>query len=608
MKSTWKLMTVLLAFALLFSVAALSGCSCGHEDDDDDHDDDDEHDDDHDDDDDSVDDDDMSDDDDDADSGYVTRPVYNESPPWPEWCLRHWVWEDESTQESALDIIAGYIANDIPVAAIIIDSPWATGYNTFEWDLSKYPEPQDMIDDMHDDNVRIFLWTTPNVNLDSPNFQEGFDNGYYVQDGQTLEWWKGPGAYIDFWNPDALAWWHDQVDNVLDMGIDGWKTDGSEFSMWLWGSIKTAAGPVTVKEYQEMYYRDFFEYTRAKLGNDRVITARPVDSYGIPFWGPTFASPETNFAGWVGDQDPDWGGLNNALVNMYLSAQANYVNFGSDIGGYRGDDIREKDLFIRWAQFGALSPIMENGGSGEHRPWIYDTETLDIYRDFTYLHHALVPYLYSQGADSYREGVSLMRFWHGSNKKSYQLGRDLFVRPIVEPGNFYKVFFPAGEWIHWFTGTEYAGNTLHWVETPIDEYPLFVRKGAILPMDIREGGAFVPHDPQQLAGPITVTMFPKAGTTAEFDFYEEKGTGARIEANYKNSSVTIRLSPTERPFAFRVVGANKPNTVTVQPWGALEKTADLLALVDADSGWTYENGDLWVKPGSAERGLIIQVQ
>jgi alpha-glucosidase (family GH31 glycosyl hydrolase) len=90
----------------------------------------------------------------------------------------------------------------------------------------------------------------------------------------------------------------------------------------------------------------------------------------------SFAPREINWAGWVGDQAATFEGIRAALVNMYHSSRLGYVAFGSDIGGYGSDDDapynlkRTKVLFIRWAQLGALCPVMENGGNGEHRPWI----------------------------------------------------------------------------------------------------------------------------------------------------------------------------------------------------------------------------------------------
>ncbi|MEC8049491.1 MAG: TIM-barrel domain-containing protein, partial [Myxococcota bacterium] len=78
--------------------------------------------------------------------------------PFPAWSFEHWVWEDESTQESAEALVAGYLERDIPVGAIIIDSPWSTGYSTFEFDTDLFPDAQAMIDGFHAQDVKVMLW------------------------------------------------------------------------------------------------------------------------------------------------------------------------------------------------------------------------------------------------------------------------------------------------------------------------------------------------------------------------------------------------------------------------------------------------------------------
>jgi len=115
--------------------------------------------------------------------------------------------------------------------------------------------------------------------------------------------------------------------------------------------------------------------------------ARPVDFYR------SFAPRYAVFSGWVGDEDDDYSGLRRALTYMLHSGQRGYVGFGSDIGGYRccaNGVAREKEPFIRWAQLGAFNSLMENGGGGEHRPWLFDRETTDIYRKFVDIHYELV--------------------------------------------------------------------------------------------------------------------------------------------------------------------------------------------------------------------------
>jgi len=444
-------------------------------------------------------------------------------PPWPEWAFSHWVWYDDpedcpkeppgqTTQECYIQLVDDYLKRDIPVGAIIIDSPWETGYNTFDIDTSRFfPDPAAMIKWFHDRDVRVIMWITSMVNVDTTVEQalhaEGEANNFFMTAGEgmspaILEWWKGNGSLIDYFNPEAVAWWHSKVDKTLALGIDGWKCDGAEYNL----SLLDPYSPYLKKnvkrvEYSHAYYGDFFNYTREKLGNDRIITARPVDTYGAD---PSdlsddmirklvsFAPREINWAGWVGDQDATFEGMRKALVNLYHSSRLGYIAFGSDIGGYRENDDapfglkRTKELFIRWAQLGAMCPVMENGGGGEHRPWIFDenyggTETTDIYRTFVKLHYALIPYLMSEGARAFTESVSLMRFVD-SKDFQYFLGRDMFVAPILTEGGSVKISFPKGHyWVYLFDRSKvYKGGTTQTLEFPLSEFPVFLRKGSII--------------------------------------------------------------------------------------------------------------------------------
>jgi len=420
-----------------------------------------------------------------ADAGPVPEAV------WPEWAWHHWVWEDESTQQSALDLVDGYLERDIPVGAIIIDSPWATGYSTFEWDPELFPDPQGMVDELHDKGVRVFVWTVPAINTDSVElYEEGEANGYFMQADAgsgpaVIDWWKGEGSLIDYFNPEAVDWWHGLVDNTLDLGIDGWKCDGLDFSSLFAPYSPGAGADIARLDYSHAYYRDFYDYTRERLGDDRLVTARPIDNYGIPIGGDdvAFAPIDINFAAWVGDQDASFDGLRAALMNMAYSAEYGYLAFGSDIGGYREDleeeNDRSRELFLRWTQVGAFNPVMENGGGGEHRPWAWDDETVDIYRDFVELHYAMLPYLMREGAVRFAEGRSLMTFLDTEDYR-YLLGNDVFVQPILDDGTTVEVTFPTeGSWEYLFdeSAVYEAGETVT-LEVPLSEFSVFVRQGS----------------------------------------------------------------------------------------------------------------------------------
>jgi alpha-glucosidase (family GH31 glycosyl hydrolase) len=415
--------------------------------------------------------------------------------PWPEWAFHHWVWEDESTQDSALALVDGYLERDIPVGAIIIDSPWATGYNTFEWDTDRFPDPVGMIDELHEKGVRVFLWIVPAINLEEEAlYNYAAERDWFMRrdaehsEPAVIDWWKGDGSLIDYWNPEAVDWWHGLMDQVLDMGIDGWKCDGLDFSAILAPYSPATGEKMARLEYSHAYYRDFHDYTREKLGDDRVNTSRPVDNYGGDIGGDlvAFTPVDIAWAGWVGDQDATFEGLQAALLNFYWSSDYGYVAFGSDIGGYREDADypagRGPELFIRWAQLGAFNPIMENGGGGNHEPWIVgDEETLAIYKDFVALHMDLLPYLMKQGAIAFEEGVSLMRFVTKTDY-TYLLGPDLFVAPMLSSGTSRTLTLPSGDdWVYLFDASQsYSGGSTQTLEIPLAEFPVFLRAGSEL--------------------------------------------------------------------------------------------------------------------------------
>jgi len=413
---------------------------------------------------------------------------------WPEWVFHHWVWEDESTQQSALQLVDDYKAHNIPVGAIIIDSPWETGYNTFDWDTSLYPNAQAMVDSFHARNVKVVVWITSAINTDQTELWHYADSmGYFMKanagaSSAVIHWWKGDGSMIDFFNPAAVAWWKSLVDKTLNLGIDGWKCDGTDYSVFLGNALYSPGqgGTVTRLQYSQAYYRLFYDYSRQQLGNDRIIMSRPVDNYGYTFITDpnlvAFTPRDIGFACWVGDQDATFDGMKNALNNMYQSDANNYLVFGSDIGGYRDEPVvngRDKDLFIRWAQLGAFSPLMENGGGGEHRPWIFDAQTDAIYNKFARLHHAMIPYLMHQGDSLFNATQSLMQFFNSTNY-TYMLGSDVFVAPVLSSSNTITVDFPTGNWTYLFNTSQVYSGPFNQLNIPLDEFPVFIKSGSSL--------------------------------------------------------------------------------------------------------------------------------
>jgi alpha-glucosidase (family GH31 glycosyl hydrolase) len=222
--------------------------------------------------------------------------------------------------------------------------------------------------------------------------------------------------------------------------------------------------------------------------------SRPIDNYGFTFLSGSvvaFTPKEIAWCSWVGDQDATFDGLKAALNNMFHSAEYGYLSFGSDIGGYREDsnyppNMRSKELFIRWSQLGAFCPLMENGGGGEHRPWMFDQQTEDIYRKLVKLRHGcILPYLMSQSEIAWNANRSMVTFFN-STDYSFLLGSDIFVAPFLQAGTDISVKFPAGSrWIYMYDETKvYDGGTTINLTISYDEFPVYFKEGSSLVDDI----------------------------------------------------------------------------------------------------------------------------
>jgi len=414
----------------------------------------------------------------------LPAPAAEAEPPFPDWVLGQFVWEDESTTASVRALVKGYQENGIPIAGVIIDSPWETAYNTFEFDAERYPGARELIDDLHAQGLKVILWVTCMVNTEDPDYAYAREQGYLVPGLLRQKWWKGEGGLLDYRNPEAVEWWHRRMDRAIALGIDGWKVDGTD-------PIALKKGWNFREQYRQLYYSDFYHYTRERTGQKTVIMARALEqvnekTLGLPSWTNPFhlgfflqfAPLDVSYMSWMGDQDPTFAGLRIALTNLLASAKADYLVVGTDIGGYRNGSLNQ-EVFLRWAELGAFSPLMENGGIQDHRPWAMDPETLETYRAYSQLRAGLNPWLMDKAVAAWREGRSLVTPLN-EGRFEYLLGDDLLVAPILRAGGQRQVVFPKGsDWI-WLNdpGRVYKGGTCLKRIFALSEFPVYVRKGS----------------------------------------------------------------------------------------------------------------------------------
>jgi len=166
---------------------------------------------------------------------------------------------------------------------------------------------------------------------------------------------------------------------------------------------------------------------------------------------------------------------------------------GSDIGGFT--EHPGSELFARWMQLGVFHPMMRvhsSGDHGEQEPWSFSDETTDIARKFIELRYQLLPYLYTTFWQNTRSGIPMLRpvaFLDASDhnalhrNEEFLYGDHILACPIVEPGATQRfLYLPKGTWYQYFHNTTYKGGREVQVSAPLDEMPIFVRAGAVIPM------------------------------------------------------------------------------------------------------------------------------
>jgi alpha-glucosidase (family GH31 glycosyl hydrolase) len=242
------------------------------------------------------------------------------------------------------------------------------------------------------------------------------------------------------------------------------------------------------------------------------------------------------------------------------------------------------DMYARWVQLGTFQPLDRlHSHHGLRLPWEYPPEIERIATKFLRLRGKLNPYLYTLAEKAHRSGVPMVRplylHWPGRNQayehpSHYTLGRDVLVAPVAEPGASAKteVWFPPGKWVDWFTGERHRGPGTEELTTPLERMPVFVRSGAIVPM--QRTMATTPE------GPLDVLELAAQRGDGRGRLYEDSGEGFAYErGKFTRTTITQRRSggttvltvgrarggfaglPERRSYEIRLAGVPRPREV-----------------------------------------------
>ena len=400
----------------------------------------------------------------------------------------------------------------LPASVIVLDSPWESSYNDFNLNQRQFERPAEMFARLRELGFVPCLWLTPFINNSnvtdmkginpgpSPNFQEAADKGYLVKnaDGSPMivPWWKGTGGLVDFTNPAATAWWHEQLSKTLQWGVAAIKCDDGESNFVAGAKFFDGSNSADMKgRYAQLYLKAAHDFLEAYRPGDNALISRCgfTGTGQYPF-------------GWAGDNQATWS-FDNGLPGVILAAQNAALSgqpfWGCDIAGYIGD--ASPELFIRWTQFAAFTPLMMVHMQSNKGPWDYGDKALDIYRTFAKLHTRLYPYINAAAHEATEKGMPIIRpmvlAFPGDapaveQRYQYMFGPDLLVAPIYQGGTHRTVYLPKGAWIDFWTRERRTGPAMVEADAPLERMPLFVRAGAKIPMLPEEIDTLLTATPQ----------------------------------------------------------------------------------------------------------------
>lgn len=469
-------------------------------------------------------------------------------------------------------------AEGVPVSALWVSDMMddATNLGWPLWTIGYYGEPSKFNDELHNLGFKVLGYVHPYVRalllpylMPSPAFQYAVAHHFLVvgADGKPA----GPRfepvltGNIDFTNPNAVGWWGGMIRRILTgFHFDGWMED---FGEWVRDGDRFAAGRTgrVMATLNPLFYHKITFKIAHEADPDAVEFSRS----GAP--GSQAFTPVL----WGGDQLPNWSRDNGlpAVVTAGITAGLS----GFDVWG---PDIlssgTSKELWIRWMEFGALTPIMRdhlwNMPKFAVDLW-FDSETLREFRDYARLHISLFPYFYTFAQQASRTGLPIIRHlmlsWPNdpntyTAEYEYLLGDRILVAPVIEQGaTTRQLYLPEGSWADYWTGKIYAGGREVTAPAPLHQIPLFVQAGALVP--------FISPQTETLANDIaagkyktlgtglTWRVFPSStATTSRFELYN----GARANVEQDSSAAHIHgESPIVRAYEIDLAATASPKAV-----------------------------------------------
>ncbi len=383
------------------------------------------------------------------------------------------------TQEGVLKYAHEIVENGFKPGIIMIDEGWQKGYGNWSFDLSKFPNPRAMVDELHEMGFKVMLWLVPYVSADGLNFvhhsmPQFCSEDYFLRtkDGEIaiIPWWNGFSTILDFTKECDREYLDKQLKALItDIGIDGFKFDGGTLHDY------TASNPINGET------NDDFTAAERNIAWNEFGTRYKFHEYKDTFKGGGKRSIQR-----IRDRGHLWDGdgLATLIPNSIAQGLLGYPFICPDmVGGgewtYRALNIPvDQELFVRMAQCSALFPMMQFSWA----PWeATDSEHLSLIKAAHDLHNKFSDKILALVADAHKNGEPILRtleynYPHKGYAKihdAFMLGENILVAPIIIKGQTEKeISLPDGKWLG-YDGREYIGGETVKIKVTLSDIPYF---------------------------------------------------------------------------------------------------------------------------------------
>ncbi len=420
--------------------------------------------------------------------------VTGRQPMPPRWALGNFASRfGYRTEQEVRDVVEKFREEDFPLDALVLDLYWfgpdIKGHmGNLAWDKNAFPTPVDMMADLRAQGIETILVTEPFVLSTSERWSDAVASNALaknlVGNAKQFEFYFGNTGLIDVFSEDGRDWFWGIYKDLKEQGVSGWWGDLGEPEVHPADTVHAIGMADEIHNaYGHRWAQMLFENEKADSPEQRPFIMMRA---GFP------GSQRYGMIPWTGDVAREWGGLQ---PQVELSLQMGLLGFGythSDLGGFAGGEKFDRELYIRWLQYGAFQPVYRPHAQ-EHiapEPVFHDRKTRNITREFVKLRYQLLPYNYTLAFENSQTGMPLMRplFFENENdlalmdnKDAYLWGNDFLIAPVTsEDVDEVAVQLPGGIWFDYWNDNQYGGD-LAKIDVDLETIPVLVRAGAFIP-------------------------------------------------------------------------------------------------------------------------------